>query len=261
MQRSSLLAAVLVCSATGVLAQQVTMQLMGPPPGPSMAGFYINPYTARIGAAGQTVAPIGGTDYRVICDDFSATITTSTPPWQATQMTLGSLLSFDAGSTTGSTAVKFDHASAATQAFDYVTAAYLANQIFAAETANNTTAQGEYSYALWSIFDSTAMPWLQNNNGDGGAAALVAQSYVTDARNFATGFGGNYSALSSTYSNESIYTPALAGVQELDAWTFTSAAVPVNAPEPSAPALFAVYLSSLVGLILVFRRRVVRAAN
>jgi len=235
-----------------------------------MAGYYINPYTALIGAANQVATYptlINGTSTQVICDDFSGTIFPTTPAWQATQMTLGDLLAYDAGGT-ASTAVKFhsatdpnDDSIAAVQARDYVTAAILANEIFA--NSGNTTVQGELTYALWAVFDSTAIPTLSSdvtNDGGGAAVAALATGYLQAAQLMATGFGGNYSTLDAKYISESIYTPAVAGVQELDAWTTVgSGSVPVS--EPSAPALFAVYLSSLVGLIVLFRRRIGREAN
>jgi hypothetical protein len=275
--RRPLLFAVLtsVCFAAGALAQPClttdttcSLQLMAPPPGPSMAGFYIDPYTALIGRAGQTVAPINGVSTSVICDDFEANISTSTPPWQANQITLGSLLTADSGGVgAGSTAVKFDQGSAAAQALAYVEGAYLATQIFAQAQANNTTAQGEYTYAIWELFDpGVALNWLANNNNDQGAAAAQAGTYLGQALQFAQSFNGNYSTLSSSQSclnclSMFIYTPTQAGIQELDAFDPIAPAAVAATPEPSAIALLAVYLLSLIGLILIFRRRVVRAAS
>jgi hypothetical protein len=232
-----------------------------------MAGFYIDPYTALIGRAGQTVAPINGVSTSVICDDFEANISTSTPPWQANQITLGALLTSDSGGGVGSTTVKFDQSSAAAQAQAYVEGAYLATQIFAAAQAMDTTAQGEYTYAIWELFDpGAAINWLQNNNGDGGAAAVQAGVYLSQALQFAQSFSGNFSALSQSPNcpnclNMLIYTPTQAGIQELDAFDPIAPAAVAATPEPSAIALLAVYLLSLIGLILIFRRRVVRAAS
>jgi hypothetical protein len=275
--RKPLLLAVLtvVCFAVGAQAQPClatdttcTLELTGPPPGPSMAGFYIDPYTALIGQAGQTVPPINGVSTSVICDDFEASISTSTPPWQANQITLGALLASDSGGGAASTAVKFDQGAnaAAAQALAYVEGAYLATQIFAQAQANNTTAQGEYTYAIWELFDpGVALNWLANNNNDQGAAAAQAGTYLGQALQFAQSFNGNYSTLSSSQSclnclSMFIYTPTQAGIQELDAFA-TVAPGAVSAPEPSATALLAVYLSGLIGLIFVFRKRVVRSAS
>jgi len=236
-----------------------------------MAGYYINPYTALIGQAGQqgitAPATINGVSTAVICDDFAATISTSTPSWLANQMTLGALLAADSGGGMGSSAVKFDQNSATNQAFDYVAGAWLANNIFAAQQASNTTAQGEYTYALWELFDpGVPINYLNGAafNGGGAAAATQASAYLNQAKIFANSVSGNYLGLldPTTYLNMEIYTPSAAGIQELDAFQVAAgASVPIPAPEPSAPALFAFYLSSLVGLIVLFRRRVVRAAN
>jgi len=238
-----------------------------------MALYYINPYTALIGQAGQqATAPltyINGVSTGVICDDFAANISTSTPAWQANQIMLGTLLSSDSGNGPASTAVKFlQNGSGAAQALAYVEGAYLATKIFAAAQANNTTAQGEYTYALWELFDpGVPITHLQNTPSDGGgvAAAQAASSDLGNALSFAQGFGGNYSSLSQSLDCQNclsmlIYTPSQAGIQELDAFAPVSGAA-VAVTEPSATALLAVYLSSLVGLIFVFRRRVVRTAS
>jgi len=266
--RSSLLVAgmTVVCFATGALAQPClstdptcTLQLTGPPPGPTMAGFYIDPYTALIGKAGQTVAPINGVSTSVICDDFEANISTATPPWQANQITLGALLSFDSHGT-ASTAVKFDQNSAVAQANAYVAGAWLANNIFLAQAANNTTAQGEYTYAIWELFDpGVPIPYLNNTPTDGGGSVAAAQAsiYLGEAVAFAQGFGGSFGGLDQSYQNMNIYTPKVAGIQELDAFSSTTSGGAVPAPEPSSTGLLSVYLSSLIGLIFVFRRRIV----
>ena len=84
-----------VCFAAGALAQPClntdptcTLELMAPPPGPSMAGYYIDPYTALVGAAGQTERPL--TEFRL---RLSATILShhqyEYSPWQANQISLG----------------------------------------------------------------------------------------------------------------------------------------------------------------------------
>src|SRR5579864_4932804 len=176
-----------VCFATGALAQpclttdaSCTLQLMAPPPGPSLGNYYIDPYTALIGKAGQqgiqAPATINGVSTEVICDDFAANISVNTPSWLANQMTLGALLTTDSGGGAGSTAVKFDQNSATQQAFDYVAGAYLANNIFAAQQANNITAQGEYTYALWELFDPGVAINDLNGAGNGGGPAAAAQA-------------------------------------------------------------------------------------
>jgi hypothetical protein len=253
MQRSSLMAAVLLVSATcvfGQLPNQVTMQLTSPVSGsPNMGGFYTNPYQATIGAPNQTVGPISGTPTPVICDDFLTDVTTGMI-WQATSMTLGDLLRYDQLHNAPDTAVKFDTTgSALRQEQDYVAAASLANLIFG---TSDTTLQGQYTYALWSIFVPSAMNQLT------GTDLSAAQADLANAQTFAS----NASNLNATmWDGLALYTPCCGFTsQEFDAFSSaTGAAVPT--PEPSASALFAFYLSSLVGLIVLFRRRVVRAAN
>jgi len=186
----------------------------------------------------------------VICDDFNTNVSTG-DIWQATWISLGDLLRYDQTNHAPDTAVRFDTgATALQQEQDYVAAAYLANLIMG--TAD-TTLQGQYTYALWSIFVPSAMSHLA------GADLTAAQTDLSNAQTFAN----DISNLNPTkWDGLALYTPLPGGTpsQEFDAFsTVSGSAVPT--PEPSAPALFAVYLSSLMGLILLFRRRVVRSAN
>jgi hypothetical protein len=264
MRRSSLLAAVVSVSATcafGQLPNQVTMQLTAPLSGSAnMGGYYTNPYQATIGAPNQTASPISGTSTPVICDDFNTTVHTG-DIWQATWMSLGDVLRYDQTNNAPDQNVKFDTtATAVQQEQDYVAAAYLANLIFGTV---DTTLQGQYTYALWSIFEPSAMSQLTTGSTDYDAAMLD----LSNAQGFAMGTdAGGKSNIDPTsngglWNGLYLYTPCCGFTsQEFDAFSKVSGAA-VPTPEPSAPALFAVYLSSLVGLILVFRRRVVRAAN
>lgn len=273
MRRTWLLTAVaLVCFASA-LAQPVTMQLTAPVIGssaPTLAGVYINPYTALIGAAGQTAtapALITGTPTQVICDDFTTDITTDSPAWQANAMSVAQLLTLDQtalaanSNALGSSLVKFDsNLSALQQEQDYVAAAYLANQIFAAQTMGQTTLQGDLSFALWGIFDPTSIDANGPLSGNWitGADLTAAQAELANAVAYAS-VTANLNPAS--WGNVILYTPnPPTASQEFDAFAVTSGGV-VSAPEPSAPSLLAVYLSSLVGLIFLFRRRVVRSAS
>jgi len=240
-----------------------------------MGGVFINPYQALIGAAGQTSAPINGTLTGVICDDFTSDISPSTSPWQATVMTVQDLLTADQAAiaanpltASGSGLVKFgSNLSALQQEEDYVAAAYLAGQIFAAQQSaiatgdpTYTAMQGQESFALWGIFDPTSIDANGPLSGNWitGADLTAAQADLANAVAYAS-VPADLNAAS--WGNVILYTPnPLTSSQEFDAFAVASGGV-VTAPEPSAPSLLAVYLSSLVGLIFLFRRRVVRSAS
>lgn len=222
------LALALVCFAT--FAFGVSMTLTGPPPGPSMAGVYTSPYTANI----------DGVSTYVICDDFT-TDSYQGLSWTATVSTVAAL---------PSNTVKFDVGSPATQEQDYATAAFLAGEILAQD---QTTLAGQYqagilSYALWGVFDTTLLTTYQGPNctsiNSYGCLTSGELADATHALATARASAGSYTQ----YSNVNVYTPApLNASQEF---------LTVRTAEPSAASLFAVYLVGLLGLVLVFRRRI-----
>ncbi len=230
-----------LCFAGGALAQTVSMELIAPPNGPSMAGVYTSPYTALIGAAGQTTATISGTPTLVICDDFLTDVSTATPPWQATATNMSAL----AGESTASSAVKFDRtASAAKQITDYMTVAYLAEELMAIDqstTAGQTTA-GELSFAIWNVFDSfSPLPTDYLNS----AQRTQALNYLSLAQTAVAGKSPT------DFSNVTIYTPTPSGASQ--------EYLTVTTPEASTIALLAVDISGLAGLVFLLRRRFARA--
>ena len=86
------MAVILWSSVSLAFADTVTMQLIGPPPGPSMGGIFTSPYTAIVGGPNETADPgtglIAGVPTSVICDDFFGDVSTSMPPWQELRITL-----------------------------------------------------------------------------------------------------------------------------------------------------------------------------
>jgi hypothetical protein len=115
------------------------------------------------------------------------------------------------------------------QAYDAV--AWLANGLLASSNVTDATAQTDYSFAIWDIFDGEAI------DPDGGAASLIAAA-------FAAAKGGYVG------SDTTVYTPSPLGAsQEF---------LVVSTPEASLPATLAVELSALAGLIFLMRRRLVR---
>lgn len=177
-------------------------------------GVFIGPYTATI----------NGVSTQVICDDYydESFIGES---WTANTSTFPSL-----------TNAKFTSAS---ETQNYEEAAYLALKLLAAPV--NSLEAGEIQYALWGVFDPSAITSLTNyNHADGVAASW----YLTDAET-------NYSTLTPSQLSEfTFYTPdsndpitcgnkpcASGPPQEF---------IAVNTPEPSAILLLA------FGLTFVF---------
>lgn len=235
----------LICLATGATAQTVSMQLIGPPPGPNLGGFYTAPYIAIIGAPGQSGPLITGVTTDVICDDFQTDVSTVTPPWQALVTNLESVLT----ETSTNQDVQYDTtASVSQQQTDYEEAAYLAIEIV---NTDQSTPQGqltseELSYALWAVFDPASDP-----TGPLSDPALTSSqlgdinSDLQNAVNVVEGGDFNPSGY-----NINIYTPNPLGASQ----EYLS----VTAPEAATPVLLAVDLLSLLALVTFLRRRASR---
>ena len=245
--------------ATGAFANpSVTMELTAPAPGPSLDGIYINPYTALVGAPGQTTAPINGVSTAVLCDDWTANVYPTTPPWQATVTDISQLY----GETSPSETVKFDNpdsptitnATAAQQQNDYTVAGWLAIEIVQAQQANNQTLEGQLSYALWLNFDPTdPASYL---SGMGATTDLnAAETDLSNARTYVSNNGLNPGDFEATTGYDlTIYTSVPKGyTQEFLSLT------PVSAPEASAAAVLAADLIGLFGVVFFLRRRSARA--
>jgi hypothetical protein len=110
----------------------------------------------------------------------------------------------------------------------YKVAARLAVGLFSAATDQ---ARSEYAFAIWTVFDGNALDGLSVGN----TAAVVA--LIEGAQ---TGWVPNFT----------VYTPPLTA-GELTAQRLMT----VHVPEPSAIPLLGLNLGGLLGLILVFRRR------
>jgi hypothetical protein len=246
-----LAAAAFICFAPGVFAQNVTMELIAPPAGPSLGGIYISPYTALIGAPNQTQAVITGVATYVICDDFTTDVSINTPPWQAIGTNVASLQ----GETTPDNTLKFDHGSTAAQAaqqmLDYTIAAYLAVEIMQAKAAGDVTKQGDLSFSLWGLFDPTSVDPNGPLSGHwiAGTDLTNANQYLTEARNAVLTQG----LTPTDFANVTVYSPTpQSASQEY---------LTVSMAEPSFLALLGIDLLAVIGLILFVRRRFAGAAH
>ncbi len=219
------IASLLVLVFASVGFAQYTIDLTGVGDGASADGVYVSPYWGTITEGGSTIY----TGY-LICDDFN-TESYLYSPWSAGSTNAGAL-NGDQKFTASSYSDPFNTSNTVTDQQAYDAVAWLANGLLAGANVTNATAQTNYSFAIWDIFDGQA------TDPAGGAASLIAQA-------FAAAKGGYVG------SDTSVYTPSPLGAsQEF---------LVVSTPEASLPATLGVELSALVGVIFLMRRRLVRA--
>jgi hypothetical protein len=196
--------------AVPAVSSAVTLTLTSPGNGANMGGVYTSPYTATIsGVAGQT---------NVYCDDFLTDVYVG-ESWSAT---VTNFTAFN-GATGPLTQLKFNpDGTLATQETDYMAAAWLAEQIAGinqSTSAGQTTA-GQYSFALWSVFDPASLSNLSGTNLADAQADLAAAFTAVSTLN------------PNNFANVNIYTPnPLGAAQEY----LTVGAVSV--PEPATLSL------------------------
>ncbi len=206
--------------------------------------MYISPYHANV----------GGVPTLVICDDF-ADDTYPNESWMATRTDFSDLTQ-----TRNTIQWNLD---AADQQQDYTEAAWLTEQLLSVYSINpnDTVTLGEISFAIWGVFDNAAIPYLAANDSGAGYenCANGACYWLSQAQSL---YASNSITLGQ-FSNFTVYSPTNTaptcpgGCPSSPPQEFLT----VTTPEPSAPALLGVYLSGLVALIILFRRRAVRATN
>ncbi|MGB9458955.1 MAG: hypothetical protein WCB12_23125 [Bryobacteraceae bacterium] len=221
--------------AGGAFAQ-VTMELTGVGTGANLGGVYTSPY----------VASINGTSTYVICDDFLNDISIG-DVWQAYQNPLSSVTS------SGPQMFTTPDYSPYTIQQEYDAAAILAEDVLNTFLSNSPLAE-EYSFAIWTLFDPAAI------NGYGGNTLSVSQ------QNLALGFMNSALAQAATSGapsgvNVTIYTPdgSITGGPDGGKGLTAQEFLVISTPEASLSATLGVSLASLVGLIFLMRRRLVRA--
>jgi|HubBroStandDraft_4_1064222.scaffolds.fasta_scaffold112716_2 hypothetical protein len=235
--------ALLAYCGQGAFAQ-VSMTLTGVNEGYVMGGVYTSPYSITA----------NGTPMLLICDDFTFDIPSIPYAWTAGTTSFASL----DGETTASTSVRFDQSSPTQQVADYATAAVLAAELMALPSYYSEAA-GEYSYAIWGVFD----PTLLTSNPASGVGSLTpgelsaAQGDLAAAKALvagATNASGvvNLSSISidgNPLEGLTIYTPLVPPGPNSQEFLSVSVA------EPPSPALLGADLLALAGLILIARRR------
>jgi hypothetical protein len=252
--------------ATGPLAAQTTsFDMTGVGSGNVVADVYTSPYTATVG---------GITNVAVICDDFSdesyvpedwtayvtsgSTLTPTTDP--LLYFPSASIYTLSSSSTASSPALN-SFATNLSQIQAYTAAAVLAVDIM-----NSTgTAQEEYSYAMWELFDYSASStpgasqWLSSNGlGLSTSFGYAVQSDLDSAVSYISTNAPQAMAdldAATIYSYGSTVNPG--------GPTCSGGPCPMSPPqefivvsmaEPPSPALLGMDLLGLAGLILVARR-------
>lgn len=222
-----LFAAVLSCLAAHALAG---LTLTGVGNGNSLDGIYISPYTAAVNGVINTP---------VICDDF------------VDEVTLGESWNTSVGAV-GSTSTGL-FGTENTQGYGEV--AWLSEQLLS--NLSNPVAQGQISYAIWSVFEPTQVAnWLQGKDG----------SPYNDTATYNAVFGGGGwlaqaatavpdDAASSKFSNVTVYTPSPSCAPGTCGQAQEFLVVnKVSTPEASTVANLAVDFMAFGGLLFVFRR-------
>jgi hypothetical protein len=199
----------LIFGAHAALAQTYTMDLTGVGNGTVADGVYVTPYVGTITGNGYSYSGF------MICDDFTTESYLNTP-WTATMTGAGALDGAEKFTFGG-------NAFTAQQAYD--AAGWLANGLLA---SYGTSAQTDYAFAIWNIFDG------QQLNPNGGSLTLEQAAF--------NAVNAGYVA-----SNVSVFTPnPLNASQEF---------LVVN-PAPEVDPTFAVGgVTLLIGSVLVLRSR------
>ncbi len=195
---------------------QYNMDLTGVGNGTVAGGVYVSPYQGTIQGNGANYAGF------MICDDFNTESYLNTP-WSASMTNAGALN----GTEKFNSNVLFNgNTYSAQQSYD--AAAWLANGLLG--NLSNTTAQVNYAFAIWNIFDG------QQTDPNGGAMALEKAAFSAVSQ----GYVGN---------NVSVFTPTR--------WSASQEFLVVNAvaaPEIDAGSA-AGALTLLLGSLVVLQGR------
>lgn len=231
---------------------QTTMTLTGVGDSATLGNVYVDPYTATVG---------GSTGVSVICDDWSDN-TYLNETWQANATTLSSV--------TSSSPVFFKPSGSTTQLYDELS--YLGTLLM--QNSNDPTSQIEISFAMWEL----TYPYASNPEVPGPSVYLSQHGTTDEINMVATLLNQAANAGSSYTAGWTILTPTstaptcsgkpcpTAPPQEFLVYNLnngngngeTGGGGGTSAPESSATVLFGADMLGLLGLVVVFRRRLLR---
>lgn len=245
----TLFAALLFLTALAVaqppaIADQVSLTLISPPGAPSngasLDNVYLSPYYFSINGS--------QTDTALICDDFNDEIYDG-ETWTANVFTGLQIPGISSGSGSGPASGLTE----AAEATDYEEIADLTLALYATPSSD-TTDQAALSYAIWSVFEDSAVQSYLSGLGEDGYYSSSVAPLLTQAQ--ATVTTGPNAAAEGSYllSILTVYTP-VAGSQPSGDGT-PQQFVTVTTPEASSPTILALDLLALFGAFFLVRRRV-----
>lgn len=200
------------------------MDLTGVGDGANADGAYVGPYQGTISQGTNQIY----SGY-IICDDFS-TESFLDSPWSATATNAGSLNGSEKFNSAAYYNATVGHT---TTQQDYNAVAWLANALLASGNVTNPTAQINYSFAIWDIFDGAT------TDPSGGATADITAAF--------NAVKGGYVG-----TNVEVFTPSpLTASQEF----LVVNGPAISAPEPAAFAILGADLLSVLAIVFVLRRR------
>jgi len=206
---------------------QYTMDLTGVGDGVSADGVYVSPYNGTITPDGSANPSYSG---YMICDDFNTESFLGTP-WTATSTNAGNLNGTEKFTTSSNT---YNGVTTTVQQ-NYDAVAWLANGLLASSNVTNATAQINYSFAIWDIFNNSTP-----SDPVGGASSLITQAFAAVA-------GGYVGSDVTVYTASDL--PNHAASQEFLVMT----------PEPGSPAILGFDLLSVLAILFFLRRYRARA--
>lgn len=256
MLKSLYLAGTLLLFCGGGAFAQDSLTLLSPPNtgNANAGGVYTSPYNISV----------NGVALQLVCDDYLNDISVG-ETWLANVTTLTTLTSSSVSSLLfGSTGSSGSTPPSAAPVYsniaeDYAVAAVLVAELMLLPNYDSVAAEG-YSFAIWDVFDTNA--------GAPTGLASLASGDLTAAENLVTAAmkpDGSVDLSQISVNGQSIasltvYTPTN-DIPNGGGGSVPQEFLQVSMPEPSYPAVLAVDLLAIVGLMVALRRRITGIFN
>jgi hypothetical protein len=207
---------------------------------------YVSPYSATITGSNPY------TGY-VICDDFTDDVTLG-ESWTVDSSTIGTSGAangmWDSGANLHATYSLSGIISSYTGAQGYNMVAYLADELLTPANYNDEATADALSYAIWTIFTPGA---FSNITGDMVNGVNIQSAVVTDLNSAWANAGLNSDYIGPTVT---VWTPTNLGEPGRPQEFLT-----IQTPEASALAYLAVDFTTVLGILFVVRRRILRGGQ